>query len=69
MEQTENQPIDGDLLPDEVEYVRNKVANMDVAAVQSLREKETKLPFIKGGRPSALKVMDERIAQLQQQEG
>lgn len=58
--------VEGDLLPNEVEYVRNKVARMEtVAEVQDLRDKETKLPFVEGGRPSALKVFDERIAELQ----
>lgn len=61
----------GDLLPQQVEYVRAKVARItDVAVVQDLRDKETKLPFVEGGRPSALKVMDERIAKLStKQEG
>jgi hypothetical protein len=56
-----------DLKPNEVEYVRNKIANMDLATVQDFRDKETKLPFIEGGRPAALKVFDERIAELSAQ--
>jgi hypothetical protein len=58
----------GDLKPEEVEYVRAKMARItDVAVVQDFRDKETKLPFVEGGRPSALKVFDERIAQLNAQ--
>jgi hypothetical protein len=61
-------PVKGDLKPDEVEYVRAKMARItDVAVVQDFRDKETKLPFVEGGRPSALKVFDERIAQLNAQ--
>jgi hypothetical protein len=59
--------IPGDLTPEQVEYVRNKIANMDLATVQDFRDKETKLPFVEGGRPAALKVFDERIAELNAQ--
>jgi hypothetical protein len=61
-------PVSGDLKPDETEYVRAKMARItDVAVVQDFRDKETKLPFVEGGRPSALKVFDERIAELNAQ--
>jgi hypothetical protein len=61
-------PVSGDLKPDEIEYVRAKMARItDVAVVQDFRDKETKLPFVEGGRPSALKVFDERIAELNAQ--
>lgn len=60
-----------DLTPDETAYVRAKLArHTDVDRVRELRDNETKLPFIEGGRPIALKLFDDRIAELTaQQEG
>jgi multidrug efflux pump subunit AcrB len=62
------EPVPGDLTPEQADYVRAKAARMtDVATVQDFRDKETKLPFVEGGRPTALKIFDARIAELNAQ--
>lgn len=58
--------LDPGLSPDEVLYVREKLAGIgDIARVQQLRANEVAFPLWKGGRPAALAEYDARIAQLQ----